>query len=343
MSMQAFQYAAVDAGGAIVKGTIEAVDRKTAFRELGRQGLRPTRLTGKSAARAKMARSGRVSRKDVARFIHQLSVLLSARLPVTECLTSIAEQETNPRLKAIALAIASSVEAGGTLTDAFAQHERVFGRVIVETIRAAERSGNLISVLETLGEMIEDEGEMTRAVRGAMIYPACVLTAILLAVTFLLMGVVPKFATMFQERGVDLPPITLGMIAVGESLRAFWWVYLGVIVGTAFAAHRAWRSPKGRVVIDRWLHLIPRLREVLIGLGVARFSGVFGVCLRSGLPLMESLSLGARASGRPLLERDIAGMIDRIKQGGRMSEALPSYDSCCARARARRSSPRCAR
>ncbi|MEM1424679.1 MAG: type II secretion system F family protein, partial [Planctomycetota bacterium] len=178
-------------------------------------------------------------------------------------------------------------------------------------------------VLETLAEMIEDEGEMTRAVRGALIYPACVIFAIICAVTFLLMGVVPKFATMFQERGVDLPPITLGMIAVGDSLRGFWWAYLAGIVGTLFAAHRAWHAPKGRVIIDRWLHRVPRLRVVLVGLGVARFSGVFGVCLRSGLPLMESLSLGARASGRPLLERDIAGLIDRIKQGGRLGDALP--------------------
>ncbi|GAB4548472.1 MAG: type II secretion system F family protein [Phycisphaerales bacterium] len=324
MSTHTFQYAAIDANGSIVKGSIKADDRQSAFRALGQRGLKPTKLTGKGGLGARTKRSGRVSRKDVARFVHQLSVLLSARLPVTDCLTSIAEQETNARLKSIALSIASSVEAGGSLTDAFAQHERVFGRVIVETVRAAEKSGNLISVLETLGEMIEDEGEMTRAVRGALIYPACVLFAIVCAVTFLLMGVVPRFATMFQERGVDLPPITVGMMAVGNSLRAFWWAYLGGIVATLVVGHRVWRSARGRLVIDRWLHLVPRLRSVLVGLGVARFSGVFGVCLRSGLPLMESLSLGARASGRPLLERDIEAMIDRIKQGGRMSDVLPS-------------------
>ncbi len=324
MSVQSFQYAAVDGSGSVVKGTIQAIDRQNAFRALGQQGLTPTKLSGAGERGARIKRTGRVSRKDVARFVHQLSVLLSARLPVTECLTSIAEQETNPRLKSVSLSIASTVEAGGSLTDAFAQHDRVFGRVIIETIRAAERSGNLISVLETLGEMIEDEGEMTRAVRGAMIYPACVIIAITLAVTFLLAGVVPRFAGMFEERGVDLPPITVGLMVIGNSFRAFWWAYLGGIFGVTFTTLQLWRSSKGRLLIDGWLHRVPRLRAVLVGLGVARFSGVFGVCLRSGLPLMESLSLGARASGRPMLERDVNAMIDRIRQGGRMADVLPS-------------------
>jgi type II secretory pathway component PulF len=325
MSEQAFRYSAVDQAGAVVRGVINARDRRSALRALTSQGLSPTKVTTAAGVSRALRRttSGRVSRKDVARFVHQLSVLLSARLPVTECLTSIAEQETSEKLRRVALSIASHVEAGGSLTDAFAQHERIFGRVIVETVRAAERSGNLISVLETLGEMIEDEGEMTRAVRSAMIYPICVVVAIVGATLFLLVGVVPRFATMFAERGVELPTITKGMIVVGESLRAWWWAYLAGIAGTAFGVTSAWRSPKGRLVIDRYLHYVPRLRAVLVGLGVARFAGVFGVCLRSGLPLMESLDPGARASGRPLLERDVRALIDRVRQGGRLSDALP--------------------
>lgn len=324
MSAQTFQYAAVDKRGSLVKGEVVAPDRRAAFSQLSAKGLSPTKLVGSADPKGRaLKRGGRVARKDVARFVHQLSVLLSARLPVTECLTSIAEQEPNAHLKAVSLKIASTVEAGGSLTDAFAQHERIFGRVIVETVRAAERSGNLISVLETLAEMIEEESEMSRAVRSALIYPCCVVVAIVLAVTFLLVGVVPKFAGMFAERGIELPAITRGMIAVGDSMRSFWYVYIGSVFGGAFLLVKGWTSPRGRVVIDRWLHRVPKLRGVLVGLGVTRFAGVFGVCLRSGLPLMESLELGARASGRPLLEKDVRQMIDRVRQGGRLGEVLP--------------------
>lgn len=323
MSATSFKYTAVDATGSVVRGVVSARDRRAACKALGVQGMRPTKVTATGTSSWRSRFKGRVARRDVARFVHQLSVLLSARLPVVECLTSIAEQETDDTLRTVALSIASHVEAGGSLTDAFAQHERIFGLVIVETIRAAERSGNLITVLETLASMIEDEGEMTRAVRSAMIYPACVVLAIVLAVTFLLGGVVPKFSSMFAERGLELPAITKAMMATGDSLRTYWWVYLGVVSASVITLWRTWSNPRGRTVIDGWLHKIPRLRSVLVGLGVARFTGVFGVCLRSGLPLMESLDLGARASGRPLLKRDVDAMIERVRQGGRLSDVLP--------------------
>ena len=121
MSEQAFRYSAVDQAGAVVRGVINARDRRSALRALTSQGLSPTKVTtAAGVSRAlRRATSGRVSRKDVARFVHQLSVLLSARLPVTECLTSIAEQETSEKLRRVALSIASHVEAGGSLTDAF--------------------------------------------------------------------------------------------------------------------------------------------------------------------------------------------------------------------------------
>ncbi len=323
MSVVSFQYAAVDASGAVVRGTIEARDRREAFRAIGAQGLTPTKISQRARRLSLFQSAGRVARGDVARFVHQLSVLLAARLPVTECLTSIAEQEPNARLRGIALDIASRVESGETLTDAFTHHERTFGRIIVETIRAAERSGNLIAVLEQLGEMIEDESEMTRAVRGAMIYPACVMFAISVAVIFLMTAVVPKFATMFAERGIDLPAITVGLIETGDFIRTYWWVLLGTLAAGVFGLRQAWSNPKGKLAIDAMLHRVPRLNTVLVGLAVARFSGVFGVCLRSGLPLMESIELGGRASGRPSLEADAKTLINAIKQGSRLGSALP--------------------
>jgi len=134
--------------------------------------------------------------------------------------------------------------------------------------------------------------------------------------------VVPKFADMFAQRGVDLPALTQALQAVGISLRDFWWLYGLGALGVFTLIRAAWRVPQGRAAIDRSLHRVPYLSRVLTGLAVSRFSRVFGLGLQSGLGLIESLEMSGRASGRPLLMNDVHEMIEQVRQGGRLSDAM---------------------
>jgi type II secretory pathway component PulF len=333
MNALSFDFIAVDSAGLRRRGNVDAADNREAYRKVSAQGLTPVRISRRTCARSdadtpcsssglRRLLGSSVKRREVAQFTYQLSVLMEARLPVVECFTSIAEQEENPRLKAILMEAAHDIEAGQSVTGSLERHRAVFGDVFIETVRAAERSGNMITVLAHLAEMIEDEAEMTRVVRGAMIYPICVLTAIMLAVLFLVTSVVPRFATMFADRGVDLPPLTVGLMILGTSIKAYWWAYLGTVFGAGLALKLTWNNTAGRRALDRALHAVPQLRNILVGLAVGRFTGVFGVCLRSGLPLIESLELGGRASGRPLLRRDVDTLVDQVRQGGRLGDVL---------------------
>jgi type II secretory pathway component PulF len=318
MSSISFNYVALDRRGARCRGVARALTEVDAFRQISAAGLTPVRIR---QARARRSRRG-VGLKEVAHFTYQLSVLIGARVPIGEGLRSIAEQESAGKFKDVITRIAERIEAGGRIADAMAEHTNIFGDLYVQTIRAAEESGNLVRVLEYLSEMLERSIETRQQVRNALMYPACVISALVLAVVFLIAFVIPRFARMFAQRNVELPIFTRLLMVVGESFQHYWWVYLGVLVALVFGLRRMWRTERGRWTIERALHRIPVLSQVLVGLSVARFSRVFGLCLSSGIGLIDALSMAGRSSARPMLIRDTERIIDQVRAGGRISSVL---------------------
>jgi type II secretory pathway component PulF len=319
-AVNSFSYTAVDRRGARCRGVAKAASENDAYRQITAAGLTPVKIAAVRARRAGRAR--RVRTKEVAHFTYQLSVLIGARVPIGEGLRSIAEQEAPGKFRDVILKIAQRIEAGGRIADAMGEHRKVFGDLYIETIRAAEQSGNLIKVLEYLAELLERSIEMRQQVRSALMYPACVV-ATLSAATFFLVGwVVPRFARMYAQKSLELPFFTRALMQVGLSIQHYWYVYAAVGVGAALGLRRAWSRPRGRWVLEKWLHRVPALRAILVGMSVARFARVFGLCLSSGLGLMEALAMAGRSSGRPMLMRDVDRMLDQVRAGGRISVVL---------------------
>ncbi|MEM8835297.1 MAG: type II secretion system F family protein [Planctomycetota bacterium] len=328
MSASVFAYRGVSTDGGGVRGSIEAADRAEAYRKLTAQGVTPTKLSASNPQQSRaslFSRSG-VKAEQIASVTQQLAVLLSAGLPVTDAILSIAEQEPAGRLRQALVSVARSVQSGSTITESLRPHVSIFGEIYIETVHAAEQTGNVTTVLEHLARSVQDGMELRRTVRGALMYPAAVLVAIGLAVAFLLVFVVPKFAHMFMDRGVELPALTSALLVFGESVKSFWYAYLGVIGGAVFTLRSVWASPRGRLAIDGALHRVPLLRDILVDVAVARFTSVLGIALRSGLGLIESLEMASRASGRPTLRRDIDRAVASIRGGSRLRDGVHASD-----------------
>ncbi len=321
MSRIAFRYQAIDRKGIKTKGVLRANDRSEVYSQITAAGLKPVRITATRFAHS-AGRGRRVTVQDLSHLTYQFAVLMEARIPIADGLRSIADQESNPRLRRVIDDVARQIDAGCSITDALTPHRELFGDVYIETIRAAETSGNMIKVLSHLAEMLERRYETNKEVKGAFMYPICVVLALGLAIAFLTIFIVPKFGALFSSRGVELPLPTRMLLGFSGFVRSYWYLCLAGIGGTVWLVRQAWRNPVSREKIDGWLHRIPFLRDMLKGLAVSRFATVLGICLQSGLSLLEALEMSGKASGRPLLQRDAEKMRDQVNQGRRLAEVM---------------------
>lgn len=322
MSAVAFRYKAVDRSGRTSQGVLSASTQDAAYRRLVSMGLTPVKVSRSEAMERKMRGGKRIKARDIAEFTHQLSVLLEARIPVAECFRSISEQATNPAMASMCSEVAGRIQSGVGITDALETHSRVFGTVYIETLRAAERSGNIVKVLGLLAEMVEEQHEMRRQVKGALMYPIAVVVALTLATGFLVTFVVPRFAHMFAARGVQLPFITRALMIVGDGMKTYWYAIAAALIGLFFVMRGVLRTQGGRMALDRVLHKVPYLREFLVGVACGRFVSVLGLGLSSGLGLIDSLEMSGRSSGRPMLLADTRIMVNGVMQGQRLTETI---------------------
>ena len=174
MSAITFEYRAMDNAGARHKGALPAANEAEAFRKVSAMGLTPLVLRAAGDRGVEGMRGKRIGAKDLAHFTYQLSVLVSSRIPISEGLRSIAEQERPGRLRDVISDVAKRIESGEQVAIALEANRESFGEVYVETVRAAEKSGNLVKALDHLSETLERGQEMTNQVRGALMYPLCV-------------------------------------------------------------------------------------------------------------------------------------------------------------------------
>lgn len=323
MSTLGFEYLALDRAGTQQRGVTKAATPGEAYRQVAASGLtplsiRPVRKKGGSI----WTRGGRVRAKDVAHFTYQFSVLMAAKIPIGEGLQNISDNEKNVKLREIIGDIAFRIEAGEQIANAISAHKKVFGDLYIETIRAAEKTGNLVKVLEHLAEMLERQREMSSQIKSALMYPACIITVLTLAVTFLIAVVIPKFAKMFGAKGVELPIFTRILMGLGNSMQNYWWAYLLTVGAIVYGVRSAWRNPKGKRVIDGLLHKVPFLNTILVGLAVCRFTRVFGLVLSSGLGLLDAIEMSGRTTARPRLIEDTQLMMEQVRAGGRLKAVL---------------------
>lgn len=322
VSALSFEYTAVDGQGASMRGVANAASKAEAYRQLVARGLTPVSLRPTGAqARSGSGRS-RVATRDLAHFTYQFGVLVEARIPIADGLSGIADQEKPGPLRDLIEDVVRRIQSGESVSQAMHAHRSALGEVYVETIRAAEKAGALPQVLHHLSEMLERSVETSRQVRTALMYPLCVVSVLVLAVTFLVGFVIPKFATMFARQGADLPLVTDVLMRMGLSFQNYWWAYLAALVATAFGLRTLVRRPGGTLLLDRWAHRVPYIRRILIAIGLSRFCRILGLSLASGLGLIESLRLAGKASGRPLLDSQVQRMAEQVRGGARLSQVL---------------------
>ena len=304
-------------------GEIEVGRQEEALEILRKKKILITSMRPKSGGfvMPKLGGSG-VSTKDLAIFTRQFATMISAGLPLVQCLDILAKQSSKPSFGRVIGEVTREVESGATLSDALGKHKAVFDDLFRNMVAAGEAGGVLDEILARLANYIEKADALKRKIQSAMVYPVVVLTVALGATAFMLIFIIPTFAKMFTDFGGELPLPTKIVLMMSHFLQSFWWALLVGAALIVVAFNRYYATENGRRVIDQALLKMPVLGDVLLKGAVARFTRTLGTLISSGVPILSGLEIVARTAGNKIISEAIMSARASIREGETVSAPL---------------------
>lgn len=260
--------------------------------------------------------------KDVVIFTRQFATMISAGLPLVQCLSILGSSVDNKSFSRILLDIKAKVETGETFADALRKHPKVFDQLFTNMIEAGEVGGILDKILERLADYMEKAMALKGKVKAAMVYPSIILTVAVAVVIFLLVFVIPMFGKMFGDAGAALPWPTQVVLSASDFVIGYWYIVFlmpPALIG-AFIYIR--KTEKGLDVTDRIFIRLPVLGVLIQKVAVAKFTRTMGTLIASGVPIIEGLNITAKTAGQKVIESAVLSIIDDIKQGKGLAEPL---------------------
>lgn len=326
--MPFFQYRARDRQGALVTGSLEAVDTASLEAALDKMGLIPIKVV-KAGGRPvglnldflkKFTEA--VPQEELIIFSRQLATLFGAGVPLTRALSTLEKQSRNRKFSATIKAIREDVEGGSSFARALGRHPMVFSELYANMVEAGEAGGILEPVLERLATMLEKSSENRSKVRSATLYPKIVIGAIVIAVVILMNFVVPKFARLYASFKVELPLPTRMLISISNAFADYWYIAL-FAAAAAVVGYKAYTSTeKGKFNLDRLALMVPVFGTIIQKSILSRFSRVLGALYKSGLPILQSLDITSRAVENRLVAAEIKKIEEEVRAGKPLSKPM---------------------
>ena len=317
--MATFTYTARAFNGDLRTATIDASSRDDVIAQLRKQRLSVVKID--QDATKKIGR-GSIKTRDVVIFTRQFSTMINSGLPLVQALTILAEQTDNKALAEVTKKVVFDVESGNTVADALSKHPRAFTNLYVNMVAAGEAGGILDTILLRLATFLEKNDALVRKVKGAMIYPAVIMSVAAIAVVVLLIFVIPVFAGMFASAGQALPLPTRIVIGASGFLKAYWWLIGAIIIVGGYSLRKYYATNGGKLVIDRFMLHTPVLGDVLRKSAVSRFTRTLGTLISSGVSILEGLEITAKTAGNRVIQDAIMQSRSSIAGGDTIAQPL---------------------
>jgi type IV pilus assembly protein PilC len=313
-----FTYKARNRQGEILEDRMDGADTMAVASQLRQQGLLVIDVKEQGVAQKDILEPfKKVKLGDLVVFSRQFATMINAGLPIVRSLYVLSEQTENQKLKEVIVAVRKDVEAGLALSEALEKHPKVFSKLYVEMVRAGEIGGILDGVLLRVADQLEGDQELRRKVKSAMTYPTVVLILAILAASFMLIFIVPVFATMFEDLGGTLPlptRIAMGLSGILTSIFGV-FLYAGMIAGV-FGFLRWKNTENGRRIWGRLSLRIPfKIGDVIHKVALARFARTFGTLSAAGVPILQAMEITATSSGNWVVENALLKTRDAIREG----------------------------
>jgi MSHA biogenesis protein MshG len=318
-----FAYQGRDGRGELVTGILEAATSSAVADQLFSSGITPVHINQAAAnVAASTGKPGQISFGqpkvlvgDLMLFSRQMHTLLKAGVPISRALAGLQESSQNPTLNQAVGEVREKLESGHELSLGLQAHPKVFTPFMVNMIRVGELTGRLDEVFLRLYEFFVFEKKISDDIKTAMRYPTIVISALAIAMFIVNVFVIPAFAKMFASFKAQLPLMTRILIGMSDFVVAYWPF---IIVGLAVAVFgfRAYvRTPVGRLSWDRLKLRLPLVGPLVHKASLARFSRSFALAGKSGVPIVQTLSLTADVVGNAYLESRILQMREGIERG----------------------------
>lgn len=264
----------------------------------------------------------RIDTRSLLTFNQELLVLIKAGMPIIQALDTILERADKGRMTDILLSVREDIEGGAALSDAFEKFPGVFPPLYVASIRAGERTGDLVQTIRRFIQFLKRSEGFRKKVVSALFYPSILMVVVTVAVTVLLVYVVPTFSQIYADSGSELPVPTQMLIAFTTSFRTMFPFLILAVILAAVAFRRYGMSVEGRYRIDRFRLSLPFIGPLSEKYSVTTFTRTLATVLSSGIPLVESLRMTAGTLNNLVLERRLLAAVKRVEEGTLLSVAF---------------------
>jgi type IV pilus assembly protein PilC len=255
-------------------------------------------------------------------FIQQFLTIIKAGLPILKSLDLLAKRQRNSYFKTMLHNVQDRVKSGELLSDAFAAQGAGISRIYTTTLLAGERSGNLEEVLARYIGFQRVTLTFRKKLLASLWYPALLICALAVMLTFLMTYVVPQFADLYSSLNAKLPPITLTMLGIGKGLQHYYWAILLVVAAVVLGLYLWIRSQSGARTVDAARYKMPLMGKVWMKYQVAMFSRTLSTLLTGGLPLVPSLETASRSINSFRISDNVEKAARRVREGQSLAYSL---------------------
>lgn len=322
--MTKFVYQARNHSGASVQGVIEAATMQNAANQLLQSGVIPLhideqkqQLSGWRQLKRQLGLD-KPSLDDLILFCRQCYALHKAGVPIIRGFHLLAESSRNPAFADIIREVASDLESGRELSAAMARHPKVFSPLFINMIRVGETSGRVDEAFLQLHQYYERDKETTKQIKQALRYPSFVLTSLVIATIIIMMFVIPKFTQFYAKNGLTLPLPTRMVMGISNFMTDYWFFIFGAATVGVISFSRYINTEAGRLWWDEKILRFWVVGSIVLRGALARFARTLGMAFKSGVPVLQAITVTARAIGNEYLSVKIINMRESIERGESM-------------------------
>lgn len=323
--MASYAYVAREtATGREIRSSVEAASEQAAIAALLNRNLLVVSIQEKIGKKGRTS-GGRVALADLVIFTRQLATMIDAGLAMVQCLQALMEQTTNKVMRDVIRDICTRVEGGDSFSDALQKHPKVFSRLYYCMVSAGEKGGLLAEIMARLAVYLENAARLRKKVKSAMMYPTVVTVVAILITIFLLVKVVPVFGEIFTSFNATLPAPTLFLITLSHFVQRYILLILLAGGGAVYGWFYFIKTTVGRRFWDTYRIKLPVFGSIAHKICLARFTRTLASLIRSGVPILDVLSIVAQTVGNVVMEKAIKTAAVDIERGESISTALGKH------------------